>query len=394
MELIEMLKISSITTNLISVMNKLLSGIIILLPLFGSLAQDRFTVYDDAVKNCQPSGKMGASGGSGLSIDTKSTDNPASGSNCMKFTVVGNEAWNGVFFQAGNTWRDGVTDKSKFADLSPYKYLVLYARSDSNYTLDKVGMGEGGETSVEEKGIALNTKWKKIVFELGGLDLKSINGVFLLVFSSQGTVYIDDVHYTVSTELSENDLVFKRRATPPDSNHYHIYTDKWVNGIPAGYMGDDNGSSLKMDDNWKTNPYEGPKCIKFTIGGTKETWRGLDVQYTGGWNVTIEDDTELPDLTEYTKLVFYARSDESEYIINTVGLACGGGFEEGVTDAFIVVGKKWRKYSIIINQANLSRVNTLLRLVLTEGTLYLDEIHLEKGGSKKKKKSRVQFIKQ
>ncbi len=374
-------------------MNNLLAGLLIIATTTNLLAQDKFVVYDDEVKNSQPSGKMGAWGGSGLSDSYDCTVKPATGSKCMKFVLSGEEAWNGIYFQASGTWRDATEDKSKFIDLSPYKYLTFQVRTDTTFTLEKAGIGEGSETNISEKGIPLTSEWKRVVFELGGLDLKSINGLFLLVFTGKGTIYVDDVYYTTSLTTNENDLVFKRRSTPPNPEHYHIYTDKWENGIPSGYMGDADGASIDMQDAWRENAFEGPKCIKFTIKEGIDLWRGLDVQYAGAWNVTLDDETKLPDLSDYTKLVFYARTDDDEYIITSVGFAQGGGFEEGVNDSYLYVTKEWKKYTIPITQASRKRVNTLFRIMLQTGTLYLDEIHLEKGGSiADHKKSRVRFI--
>src|SRR5687768_1501500 len=82
----------------------------------------------------------------------------------------------------------------------------------------------------------------------------------------------------------------------PDS--YYVFSDKWEHGIPTGFMGEKDGKSIKFEDGWKENPYKGEKCIRMAIDNS-ETWRGLHIQFTGGWNVAVEPTTKLPDLSEY-----------------------------------------------------------------------------------------------
>jgi hypothetical protein len=156
--------------------------------------------------------------------------------------------------------------------------------------------------------------------------------------------------------------------------YFYVFSDKWDNGIPTGFMGDKNGISMKIEEVTE-NPHTGTKCVKITTDKS-EAWRGLHVQYTGAWNVSLQPTTKLPNLTGYEKLEFYARAQTAEdtYIITEIGMGGGDAKEDKRSDTFLDIGHKWKKYSINLNGTDLSRINTLLYMVLPVGTLYLDEI--------------------
>jgi len=172
-----------------------------------------------------------------------------------------------------------------------------------------------------------------------------------------------------------------------EEEDYYVFHDGWINhGIPTGFMGEKDGKSIKLEDAWKENPYKGEKCIKMSIDKS-ESWRGLHIQYTGAWNVSVEPTTPLADLSGYDKLEFHARADVGDagfYIIPEIGVGGGGGFEDRKSETFLEVGPEWRKYTINLKNMDLKRVNTMLYMTLNVGTLYLDEIKFVK--SKKKKK--------
>jgi hypothetical protein len=178
-------------------------------------------------------------------------------------------------------------------------------------------------------------------------------------------------------------LAFTHKVSE-DADSYYVYSDKWEHGIPTGFMGEKDGKSLKMDDGWKDNPYKGEKCIKMAIDNS-EGWRGLHIQFTGGWNVAVEPTTVLPDLSQYEKFEFYARAetkDGSSFVISEIGVGGGGGFEDHRSDTYVEIGPQWQKYTINLKGMDLKRLNTMMMMVLPVGTLYMDEIRF----IKKKKK--------
>ena len=163
---------------------------------------------------------------------------------------------------------------------------------------------------------------------------------------------------------------------------YYVYSDNFNHGIPTGFMGERDGKSMKIDINCKDKPYKGENCMKITTDNS-EAWRGLHIQFTGAWNVSLRADQKLADLSAYEKLEFYARAEETEsgpYILPEIGVGGGGAdlSEEKVNDTYLEIGTEWKKYSINIKGADLARVNTLLYMVLPTGTLYFDEIRFIK----------------
>ncbi|HXA00757.1 MAG TPA: hypothetical protein VNW99_02145 [Cytophagaceae bacterium] len=161
--------------------------------------------------------------------------------------------------------------------------------------------------------------------------------------------------------------------------YFYVFSDKWENGIPTGFMGDKNGISMKIEE-VSDNPHSGTKCVKITTDKS-ESWRGLHVQYSGAWNVSLQPTTKLPNLTGYEKLEFYARAEttgDDTYVIGEIGMGGGDSKEDKRSDTFLEIGHKWKKYTINLKGTDLSRINTLLYMVLPVGTLYLDEIRYVK----------------
>jgi hypothetical protein len=336
-----------------------------------------YSIYNDKFEAGGPTGTMGAKNAAGLKIDQSSTETPFKGQHCLKITADGTEPWSGVQMQYINEWRTKKT-KGPFANLAPYKYMVFYARSDKDYTIAKIGMGGAGEFAKEEGKVPLTKEWKRIVIELGPGKRDSVNGLFMLVFEGAGTVYLDEIKYEDKNLIPDkNDVVYQERQAKMDSTAYYIYADKFINGLPTGYMGNKNGSSIKLDPDCKNNPYEGPKCIKVEVLPGEE-FRGLHIQYTGKWNAGLSGRETLPDLTKYKKLVFYIRTDGPEFSIPEMGVGSKDAGEEMIIDTYIEATKVWKRHEINIKGNEFTRVNTLLYMLLPVGTFYLDEIRFVK----------------
>jgi hypothetical protein len=172
------------------------------------------------------------------------------------------------------------------------------------------------------------------------------------------------------------------------ADEYYVYSDKWEHGIPTGFMGEKDGKSIVLNDAWTEQPYKGEKCIKFVINPGVEGWRGLHIQYKGTWNVSLDEKTVLPDLSEYDQLEFYAKAipspNEYAFLIQEIGVGQTDKVEGAMfSDTFVEIGEDWKKYTIKLKRGELKRVNTMLFFTLPVGTLYLDEIKF----TKKKKKN-------
>ncbi len=163
---------------------------------------------------------------------------------------------------------------------------------------------------------------------------------------------------------------------------YYVYSDQWDHGLPTGFMGAGNGKSIDLNDVFTENPYKGDKCVKMTVNPHIESWRGLHIQMKG-WNVALDQNTVLPDLSEYDQLEFYAKAIPGEgqdvFLIQEIGVGQMDKVEGAMfTDSFLEIGKNWKKYTIKLKKGELKRVNTLLFFTLPEGTLFLDEIKFTK----------------
>lgn len=163
---------------------------------------------------------------------------------------------------------------------------------------------------------------------------------------------------------------------------YYVYSDQWDHGLPTGFMGAANGKSIALNDGFAENPYKGDKCIKMTVSPNVEGWRGLHIQMKG-WNVALDENTVLPDLSQYDQLEFYAKAIPGEgqdvFLIQEIGVGQMDKVEGAMfTDSFLEIGENWKKYTIKLKKGELKRVNTLLFFTLPEGTLFLDEIKFTK----------------
>ena len=367
-------------------MNKLYKFVLILL-IIGSKsinfaqAADEYYVYSDKFDHGSPSGIMGTANGSSLQINPSCKENPLKGENCLKISASGAEGWSGVFVQTGNTWKATIDSLTPLADLRGKKYFVFSVRSDADGKIGKIGMGEGKEATKGEPNIVVTTKWQRYVYELPTTGLERVNGLLLVVFENAGLVYLDEVFYAGGDFVPEaTDIIYQERKEPLDPTSFYVFADKFENGIPSGYMGDKNGASLKLDDNCRTNPFMGTKCIKI-VTDNSEGWRGMYILYSGLWNVAVTEKTKLADLSGYDKLEFYARADikgMDPYLISEIGVGAGDKIEDKRSDTYVEVGSKWKKYTISLKGTNLKTANSLLFMVLPVGTLYLDEIRFLK----------------
>jgi len=168
-----------------------------------------------------------------------------------------------------------------------------------------------------------------------------------------------------------------------DTDSYYIFSDKWEHGIPTGFMGEKDGKSIVLNDAWKENPYKGENCIKLEVKPHVEAWRGLHIQFKGTWNVSLDEKTVLPDLSEYDQLEFYAKAipgqGQDVFLIQDIGVGQTDKVEGAMfTDSYLEIGEDWKKYTIKLRRGELKRVNTLLYFTLPEGTLFLDEIKYTK----------------
>lgn len=336
-----------------------------------------YWVYKDGFVNGTPSGTMGSTEGSSLSMDTLHPVNPASGTHCFQLKANGTEGWSGAYIQHGGDFLKEVSDDHVYPDLSNHKFLVFSARSSQdNYTMGRLGMGEGNNDILQYEGkVALSTQWQRYVIELKKTTTRrSLNGLFVAVFEGAGEVYFDDIYYADQFfKIEATDVVFGERKAPLDPGAFYLYDDQWENGIPSGYMGEKNGVSMKFDFAYRENPFLGPKCIKIIVSKA-EIWRGIHIQYTGKWNERLTENDSLPNLQKYDKLVFMARTDGETIVIPEIGMGADTYTEERTFEPYAEVNGEWKKFELDLRGMAREKVNTVFYMVLPVGTFYLDEI--------------------
>jgi len=166
-----------------------------------------FKVYGNADDEGEmafvPSGYMGSNdNGASMEVDDSCTDNPHSGSTCIKVSFPDPRGWAGIAFQnPANNWGE----QEGGVDLSGAKQLSFWARGDKGGEMVEFKMGVIGknmpfwDTGKASLGkVKLDATWKQFIIPLAGKDLSRIITGF--VFSMQGrtdgvTFYLDDIVY-------------------------------------------------------------------------------------------------------------------------------------------------------------------------------------------------------
>jgi len=161
------------------------------------------TVYDDAASFNSafvPSGYMGNTGA--IKMDGSCTDNPHSGTNCIKVDYTAPDNWGGVVWQSpANDWGDAPGGW----DLTGAKKLTFWARGAKGGETVAFLVGIIGDdkkfhdTSLTKlDNVSLTTKWTEYTIDLTGKDLSRIKTGFGWTLGGSGspiTFYLDDIRY-------------------------------------------------------------------------------------------------------------------------------------------------------------------------------------------------------
>ena len=158
-------------------------------------------VYDEPGEErlYSPSGYMGDV--DGIKIEDACSDDPKSGTTCMKTTFDRTKGWAGVVWQhPENDW--GEVEGGM--DLRGATRLTFWARGSTGEEKVKFGFGILGrdkkffDTASGEQEIALTQEWKEYSFDLRQADLSRIKTAFYWSTASNGeplTFYLDDIRF-------------------------------------------------------------------------------------------------------------------------------------------------------------------------------------------------------
>ncbi|MBX3379918.1 MAG: hypothetical protein KF805_07470 [Phycisphaeraceae bacterium] len=157
-------------------------------------------IYADGSNGAfSPSGWMGNTGA--IAMDAACTDNPHSGSNCLKLQYNASDNWGGIAYQSpANDWGD----QPGGYDLTGAKRLSFWARGENGGEKIELKVGTIGkdkkyhDTAVVARPVTLTKDWKKYEIDLSGKDLSVIKTGLVWTVGGQGkpvTFYLDDVWF-------------------------------------------------------------------------------------------------------------------------------------------------------------------------------------------------------
>jgi len=356
----------------------------------------RFDVYTDKTSpsnHFAPSGWMGDT--SDLGFDDQNMESPFSGATCIKITYsakrTSGKGWAGIYWQKPpNNWGN----RKGGVDLTGFNKLIFRARgAKGGEVLSKVKIGGIGigtnvaypDSAEKETGpIQLTSDWKEYSINLAGLDLSYISGGLAVVFTADqnadgAAVYLDDIYYTFDPNLTPE----SKTAEFP----FYVYADGGSldnHYIASGWMGD--YGDMKIDGNWKNNPYSGSSCLKITYSAKASQgarWAGMYWQNpANNWG---SKDGGL-DLTGAVKLSFWARGENGGERIEEFKM---GGIMGEYSDSDsagigpVVLTKDWKQYSVDLRGKDLSYIiggfcwSTNADVNPEGATFYLDDIKYE-----------------
>ncbi len=344
-------------------MRKSQSYLIVLVSFISSCAfAQQLSILNEGKLNGQFAKKVGAENGKSISINQEE--------NAYKISLSGEESWAGVYVT-------GADDKPY--DLKELRYLLLKVKTSEPIVIEKIGYGDGAEPSELIRKLKLKNEWKTIVLELPK-EVKELNAAFAFITVGKVDLYISKIQFFKEVpETANNTLKLISAPYNKVEDAKYIFSEGSELGALSGYSGEKNGASMLIDDHCMESPYQGKYCLKIAVDD-KEAWRMLTIQVSGLWTNALSEDTELPDLSEYTKLVFYARTPEKNYFIPQISFGAESTrfYQEPRDIVYVTVSDKWSRYEISLKGLDRSSVNDVFVILLNEGTLYLDEIRFEK----------------
>jgi hypothetical protein len=309
---------------------------------------------------------------------------------CIKMTKTNTETSGGVWLTKQIDWGsfNGMTTGiGKGMNLNGTTKLTFWAKADPATPNVNVTFSIGISSSVPANGdsglltfsTACMTGWYQYQINVSTIDKSHINGLLgIRITSSTGTIYMDEIHYEPRVYGYNDEGVEGKRT---------VYREGKNNeGIWSGFMGSNNGSSIKLTRDYSTNPYYGYFCLKVAKDAS-ETWAGVWVQQLG-WSPVEADHWATgvgigANLSSSTVLSFYVRSETN---INNVEFGYGytspaPGDSSYVHNYYNLTSTNtWTKFSIPLTGKDLTHVNGLFYFALpTAGaaTIYLDNIKYE-----------------
>ncbi len=170
-------------------------------------AGDFYVYLDDGAEQNHwiPSGWMGDV--SAIEYDQACTDNPKTGSTCIKISynvAQKQQGWCGIFWQdpEGN-WKGEIPNAGyNVAGSTAVKFWARGAKGGERLKFGFGGMtGQYGDSAKKEMQFTLTNQWAEYEIPTTGLDLSTIHFGFMFAIDSRGndpqkvTFFLDDIRY-------------------------------------------------------------------------------------------------------------------------------------------------------------------------------------------------------
>jgi hypothetical protein len=168
-----------------------------------SMARLPFAVFADDSQGApfHPSGYMGNADAIQMTLD--STDNPHTGSTCLKVRYNSADNWGGVLWQSpANDWDGALPGGLNLTGADRLEFWVRGAQGGEKVNF-MFGVLDGNQpyrdtAKGEIADVQLTTEWQKLSIPLTGRDLSRIKTGFGWSLAGQGqpvTFYLDDIRY-------------------------------------------------------------------------------------------------------------------------------------------------------------------------------------------------------
>jgi exo-beta-1,3-glucanase (GH17 family) len=331
-----------------------------------------YTDCDSPQNHFFPTGWMGDL--EDIAVDTQCNEIPYSGESCVEisYSPEGPNGWAGIYWQYPlNNWGD-----YPGYNISGATRLTFWARGQKGGERAEFkvsGIEKEGKPYQDSAGpvslgvVELTNQWKEYSIDLKGQDLSVVIGGFCWVTNThqnpQGCViYVDEIQFESKEVKSVSDLFF-----------------------PSGWMGD--WGDIEFDDGCTDNPYSGPTCIGITYSATQSQgkgWAGIYWQYP---ELNWGDNPDGRDLTDVTKLIFWARGkkggEKAEFKVGGITGKYPDSIQPAVSTSVIVLSGKWQQFTIDLAGKDLSHVVGGLCWVTSKNqnpsgcTIYLDYMMFE-----------------
>ena len=142
---------------------------------------------------------------------------------------------------------------------------------------------------------------------------------------------------------------------------FNVYTDAWANDnhyAPSGWMGD--YGDIQIDDKCKDNPHTGKTCFRIKYNAKKSQnagWMGIFWQNPpNNWG----DQMGGYDLSDYSKVTFWARGAKGGEVISEFKIGgIGGMYSDSDSSSItqIVLTTEWKPYEIDLTDLDLSYIS-------------------------------------